>query len=274
MELKGKDCEICFVVKSQYQCPSCNIRTCSLNCVIKHKDQLDCNGKIDPTKFVPSEKLFKDSQYLNRDYKFLQDIGRKISVSKRLKDEGPFSSVFDNKKKKLQPVKGRKFSEKETKKLKYVEQQFGMDIERSVVLKNTIILRSGIGMKRHLRNKSGYNKKLKSFFWTIEWILMSENIEKDRFMSYRVCENKKLVEAIPDFIFQKYELKDKFDKFDKSDCCMYLKNAFVVDDEKNFFFLDQNDAICDILANHFVLDYPTIYISHNCANFFKETTKM
>lgn len=66
-----RDAKYCCVCKSfeiKYRCPGCQLRTCGLDCVKKHKRNFSCNGKRDRVPFVKrgdfNDKIFIDDYFL------------------------------------------------------------------------------------------------------------------------------------------------------------------------------------------------------------------
>lgn len=74
-------CETCNAIPHKYTCPGCSIKTCSLPCVRKHKEDTGCTGQRDKTKFVRKDE-FTDIDFLN-DYKFLEESSQIIDSAKR-----------------------------------------------------------------------------------------------------------------------------------------------------------------------------------------------
>ena len=48
-------CQICHTNPHKYTCPRCSIRTCSVDCVKRHKQEKECSGERDKTSFVPRD---------------------------------------------------------------------------------------------------------------------------------------------------------------------------------------------------------------------------
>lgn len=65
-----KICFICSVNVSKYTCPKCSIKTCSLNCCLRHKKDYDCDGIRDRLSFVPLRN-FSDSNLKSGNFLFL-----------------------------------------------------------------------------------------------------------------------------------------------------------------------------------------------------------
>lgn len=66
---------------SKYRCPACDVRSCSLACVRRHKAEQACSGKRDSAKYC-SVQTFDDST-LHRDFRFLEGMGRAVDSGKR-----------------------------------------------------------------------------------------------------------------------------------------------------------------------------------------------
>ena len=58
--------------KSKYKCPKCEVRSCSLACVKRHKLEADCDGLRDKTKYLPLQK-FTDMDVVN-DFRLLEEV--------------------------------------------------------------------------------------------------------------------------------------------------------------------------------------------------------
>lgn len=68
-------------MKWRYKCPGCGIKSCSIQCINQHKNEVGCNGKRSKTKYVPLSN-FTTSQLLS-DYHFLEETGRVIGSGHR-----------------------------------------------------------------------------------------------------------------------------------------------------------------------------------------------
>ncbi|XP_074655283.1 box C/D snoRNA protein 1-like [Tubulanus polymorphus] len=76
-----KSCEVCLENHHKYTCPGCRKKSCSLQCVKKHKEQTNCTGRRDKTAYVKMAK-FDDLQLLS-DYRFLEEVDRVVDIAKR-----------------------------------------------------------------------------------------------------------------------------------------------------------------------------------------------
>eukprot|EP00537_Pseudo-nitzschia_pungens_P010859 CAMPEP_0172389842 /NCGR_PEP_ID=MMETSP1061-20121228/6630_1 /TAXON_ID=37318 /ORGANISM="Pseudo-nitzschia pungens, Strain cf. pungens" /LENGTH=613 /DNA_ID=CAMNT_0013120075 /DNA_START=194 /DNA_END=2034 /DNA_ORIENTATION=+ len=87
-------CEECLQQTALYQCPGCNIRTCSLQCCQAHKKRTKCSGKRTRGAYLPLCRM--NDNTLRSDYFFMEEVldtmprARKIS---RLAEEGKLSST-------------------------------------------------------------------------------------------------------------------------------------------------------------------------------------
>lgn len=115
----------------RYKCPACGALSCSLSCVNAHKLKFQCTGQIDPTAFLPKEDLLTLTA-LDRDYNFLQRIGRDIVLQK---NDAHTHRV----------IKPR-------------------DQWRAGVRVHSV----GKGMSRNRKNRSKWNNLDKCFEWTVE----------------------------------------------------------------------------------------------------------
>jgi hypothetical protein len=88
-----RSCAECKKQVSIYQCPGCNIRTCSLECCRGHKERSGCTGKRNRGTFQPLSRMTDSS--LRSDYFFLEEVLDQIPKNqKRTKlDNNPISNL-------------------------------------------------------------------------------------------------------------------------------------------------------------------------------------
>ena len=65
-------CQVCGKNDSKYTCPACNIKTCSVDCIKRHKSETGCTGVKPRTTFVPLEKM--DSSMLIKDCVLIDEV--------------------------------------------------------------------------------------------------------------------------------------------------------------------------------------------------------
>ena len=135
----GDTCEECKLNEAIYQCPRCNIRTCSLECVRKHKTKTDCNGKRNREAFLPLCRMSDSS--LRSDYFFLEEVlDRMPRDAKRAKTQ-------------------HQTSRKSRRLLQQCE-------KRGINLKIMPTM-----MERHKKNSSWYCVKRDTVMWKVEVII-------------------------------------------------------------------------------------------------------
>ena len=77
---------MCRTCPPIYRCPRCSLRTCSLGCVVKHKEEAGCSGLRDRTAFV-AKGNFSQLDLLS-DYRLLEDVNRRVeNLSRRDEEE-------------------------------------------------------------------------------------------------------------------------------------------------------------------------------------------
>ena len=62
-------CSSCEVAAWKYRCPGCLTLSCSVACVVAHKQKTGCTGKRNPVVEVPMKEM--DEALLQNDYRSL-----------------------------------------------------------------------------------------------------------------------------------------------------------------------------------------------------------
>lgn len=243
-----KLCSVCFDHEFKYKCPKCSVRTCSLECNKRHKVQNDCDGKIDNTKFIPKKELSDSTLHLNRDYNFLMKLNRDITVNK--------TDLRTNAKNMFKRTNNSYNRNRNNKRLKVpddprlpIVQEIYPNPQTMIKRENVLVILLPDGMSRAVSNKTGYDKKLQNFTWTIQWIFEGKDLKKD-FISYRINENLSLIDAFP--------LNVLNIDVQKADLKFYLENVITTNDK--FIKLDGKETISNCLKDTIVLEYPTIHV--------------
>ncbi|KAK6460844.1 hypothetical protein DFJ63DRAFT_336771 [Scheffersomyces coipomensis] len=258
-------CSICHINTYKYKCPACGSKTCSIECVKRHKKQTECSGIADHTKFVPRKELSSDTTHLNRDYNFLLNLDRRIQVGKddaRSNAKNVFKRKFNN----PNLAKNKRFkstiAEQSDKRIAIIEKYFPhMNQNYTTKRQNTLVIQLPPGMSRSNSNKTGYDKKSGSFTWTVEWILLgNDGEEKAKFLSYRLKEHLIISEALPMNIIN--NKNDAENNIEKDQLFFYFDNVINFKNTKySMFEVDKTKTIADTLQDRMVLEYPTFYIS-------------
>ncbi|KAF9534931.1 hypothetical protein CPB83DRAFT_843172 [Crepidotus variabilis] len=69
-------CGSCNLLPAKYTCPGCRIRTCSLPCSKRHKENTGCTGKRNRAVYVPMNEYTYGRMV--DDYAYLEEVGRKV----------------------------------------------------------------------------------------------------------------------------------------------------------------------------------------------------
>lgn len=264
MELNNKLCSICHINQYKYKCPACSTMTCSVECIRRHKKQTDCTGIVDQTRFISKKNLSSDIVHINRDYNFLLNLDRTLKVGKEDVKQNA-KNIF--KRVNHGPQRGSKRIKNsdqiiEDPRLTKVHKIYTHSPNTVIKRQNTLIIQVPVGMSRAASNKTGYDKKLSSFTWTIEWILIGEDGEEImKFLSYRLKEHLILEESIPLNILNNSKVGKEILK---ENLRFYLNNVVHSGKGKRSLIqLENSKQIGENLKDKIVLEYPTIYVTLN-----------
>lgn len=245
---------------AKYTCPACHAKTCSLECVKRHKLRLECSGKVDPTKFVSNKELSSSQALVNRDYNYLLNFERQISLRK----EDVKSSAKNMFKRKQGANNGNKrqrpnHPEPVDSRISQVNRVFPNNPQTSIKRENTLVIHLPAGMSRANQNKSGFDKKAGAYIWTVEWVPVDAQGKPHKsFISYRLKETTKLRDAVPLNVLQNsVEGQD----FPKENLHFYLANCIGTSTERSVIALDAESTISSALSGKVVLEYPQIFIT-------------
>ncbi|OBA20073.1 hypothetical protein METBIDRAFT_44624 [Metschnikowia bicuspidata var. bicuspidata NRRL YB-4993] len=256
-------CSVCLERESKYTCPACESKTCSLECVKRHKLRSECTGIVDPTRFVPNNDLGTNQALVNRDYNYLLNFERKINLGKSdLKDNA--KQVFKRNFNQIKNVKRPRLNDtkEDDPRMDLVRKVFPNVMATSVKRENTLIIHLPVGMSRSSQNKSGYDKKSNAFTWSVEWVPFEDGASpKKSFVSFRLKESSLLKDAVPIPVLAKYMGTEVGEK-DKLH--FYLENCVSSHTLKvSLIPLSQDESLAAALKNKIVLEFPKIYVSLN-----------
>jgi len=229
--------------KAIYKCPKCETRSCSLECVKKHKIEADCDGLRDKTKYVPLQK-FTDMDVVN-DFRLLEDVSFQVDKCKRDKlkrstRQGTETMIAPKLNRHLQKLqiqaKHRKCC------LKILPPHF----------------------TRRKENSSFFDGKNRMIKWHM--VLKFINIDKKISLS-AVSETTKLWQILSDFVEFK-SADDPTDPFQIYRSVSYggislLLKSEALDptgDTKQFHPLDMRRSIKSNLADKTIVEHPVIYV--------------
>jgi hypothetical protein len=160
---KQENCGECKKKIAIYQCPRCQIRTCSLECCRGHKERTDCSGKRDRGAFLPICRMTDST--VRSDYFFLEEVLNQMPRSrKRTKLEPTPSSQNNNN---TMSKKARRL----------VQQAEG----RGITLQSMPTM-----MERHKSNTSWYCVPRDMITWKLEVIVYPDR----QSVSFKLIENE------------------------------------------------------------------------------------
>lgn len=145
-------CQICKVNEFKYTCPRCLYKTCSVNCVNKHKKKFGCNGQRDKFKKVSSQSEY-DEKAFHRDISYMNSTINNINMTNR-KIFGLTEDID-------------KSQNKIFKNFKRICKKF----------RNITYYKSPLIMTCNKINKSYSDSSLKKIFWTVKFTFIKESLE-------------------------------------------------------------------------------------------------
>ncbi|OAP64813.1 hypothetical protein AYL99_00785 [Fonsecaea erecta] len=142
-------CAICHVNPIKYTCPRCEVHTCSLPCVKRHKSWAQCSGVRDPTAYRKRAELATPSS-VDQDFNFITSVERSLARA----DELTQTKGID-----LAPSGiARKGQE--------ARRKFDAELEE----RGICLIKAPQGLSRHKQNKSHWAGHGKCLMWTTEWL--------------------------------------------------------------------------------------------------------
>jgi hypothetical protein len=158
---------------------------------------------------------------INRDYNFLQKLGRGVQVAK--------TDVGD---KGLKRTRKRHVSE--------------------TVKKNGVNIKIlPLGMRRATLNKSGYNSKRKRFIWTLEWIKYT--LESSKWQKTEQIKSGFDATPIEELVTRTFgEQSQPYD--------VYLKKIDCPANRQKIIKLDKTKPLNEELLDKTVIEFPTLYL--------------
>lgn len=193
-------CSICHVSAPKYKCPRCNIRTCSLPCIKRHKARSDCSGVRDATAYVPRKKLVTASG-VDHDYNFISAIERARERSEK-EIVGERGIIGENE---LRPVmvEGLETRMRDGKRRRVVvaraaKTQEEVDNEgmRARLKRFGIVLVSApSGMTRKKENQTRFFKRSRRIEWHVEWFLVGEGDRNPTRVTTKMVDDMPISEA-------------------------------------------------------------------------------
>ncbi|KAK2594573.1 hypothetical protein QQS21_007703 [Conoideocrella luteorostrata] len=179
-------CSICHVSVPKYKCPRCNIQTCSLPCIKKHKAWSECSGHRDPTAYVARSRL-RTAAGVDHDYNFLHGIELSVERSEKLLvEEKGLVQQQELRPLTMQQVRwktgrdGRKRKVLVTQVLREAKgRTFDKGLAQRLRRLNVQIVCAPLGMARQRENNTTLNKRTGRINWQVEWLGFGEEDEEE-----------------------------------------------------------------------------------------------
>lgn len=290
-------CEVCHEIPYKYKCSKCLLKYCSLNCLNEHKTKDNCSNKLyDPLEYISNKQMksfdiktednesnkaeVQTNHVVKRDYEYLLTMDRQLQLAK---------TDFKQKNKQLLPLGNPNVYNNRTVN-KFLTDN-GMEL-KFIMQRGCRCFLMPMGSSKNKRNKSRYDNKQKKFYWTIEWVVASNNglEETNKTMIIDRCfEDMNIIDLIrykwPKQEFKELlnlqhmedtenvnwlnaELKAKILKqyLDQDKIHVYMKKF----PNKMNNILDTKDAVklqsldttllSDILSSNTCLEFPSLYV--------------
>lgn len=245
IDRKGSEerCVICSSSDFKYKCPSCLVRTCSLDCFKAHKLQLKCTGLRDSLKFKRLANF--DDDQLREDFRFLDDYSRQMNGIKRQK-RNIVQSLND--------------LPNWLKKLKFEANR------RQIKLK---ILPAGF--RRRLQNKSTFMYSSKEISWDVELLFTDLNLKHRSgsaekpitFHVHRVSEKRTLKDLLATYLKPQHPITGQqlngvlklYHDAGEHEIAVLIKLSF-----DHYVQLEPRMSIGDCLKGKSIIEYPTMVV--------------
>lgn len=182
-------CSICHTESTKYKCPRCGARTCSVQCVQKHKARADCDGIRNPRAFMPLSQLKTDSG-IDHDFNFLTSIerarqraekdiveARQLLSEKELRprdEDKLFRKVWQGDELRHVPVQPQSYKKngRPQEALTAID-GFDKHVRRRLRYLDIEAITMPKGMARQRENKTAFNRRTQTINWQVEWLVYS-----------------------------------------------------------------------------------------------------
>ncbi|KAG7388433.1 WD repeat-containing protein 54 [Phytophthora boehmeriae] len=255
----------------KYRCPRCERITCSLQCCVAHKNEFDCNGKRDRTKFV-GIKSFTDAD-LSSDFFFLEEVSRSTNRAARSRSElnANAKRYNSNKKRKVAATKANTsgalinpdIPADWLARFPIAVQLFAEHTaKRGVAL--TLL---APGMSKRSRNTSYMDVKKKTLYWRVEWAFPSAEVAVSHFEE-RAKDDTTLFELLGKYLNPSQDnvaTRGKLKKYAipewKEHILLLLRKEFTPASQPQYYRLDGNLSLESNLKRKAVVEFPVITIA-------------
>lgn len=230
--IAAAQCEICKDKSAKYCCPGCEMKTCSLPCVKKHKEDTNCLGQRIKTKYVPVGSM--DDLTLLSDLRFLEDTNRTIENGMR-----------DN------HVQGQDYHF-------FVRKMAGKSRGKGINLR---FMPSSFSKRRH--NSTFYHTRMKVFFWQVELVFPIVGLH---FIEKKLHEKTYLEDFLSKYLGPKADphfkdqLQEGYGNSGPHDVAVFLKADGTSGNQQRYHQLSVSQSILHSLQGKMIIEFPTLYI--------------
>lgn len=224
-------CEICHSSEAKYVCPGCECRSCCLKCIQIHKEQFQCNGERDQTKYVSfKNKDINNDLVLSSDICLMEEITRKReSLYKAARQS---KGLHPNRRKLELAAAARKI------KLRFYPSLF----------------------KSHKNNSSHFDSQQNLIYWHIDWYFM--NADNLKLSNMKVSEIQKLSSIMRQHLETNNENLKKKLLFYKAASFSNIKVLLRAENKagKKFYEVNLSDNLRECLKNKTIIEYPVFHV--------------
>ena len=251
-------CQECRDAVSQYQCPRCSRRTCSLECCQSHKQRTGCNGKRDRTTFLRLEQM--NDSTVNSDYFFLENVLQTMDGGKRLlKQVGAIAGgvpqrllpkVDDDKDDNVHDDDDNRRDQKRRKpNVEHFPPKWRRLVQQAKERDVTLLFMPP-GMERHKSNTTHFHAKSNALLWKLEFAIHDDGTCATRIVS----QNK-----VPEDAILRHEWEKVAPNMDADqELHFMLKMIPCPANRPSYVELDMESSLKDALKGMTVIEYPTI----------------
>lgn len=166
----------CCGEPSRYRCPACDVRTCSLACVNKHKVERSCTGTRNTAEYRAMNKF--DDMALVRDYRFLEGVVRAVDSGKRTRRETERPAAARTSHSGLTPAR--------------------QHLLREATHRGVKLELMPHGMQRQRENTSRFDARRRSISWRVELLFPAAGVRHAQRSVPEACTINELLEQLID----------------------------------------------------------------------------
>ncbi|KAG7373508.1 hypothetical protein IV203_034232 [Nitzschia inconspicua] len=265
-------CQECELQSSIYQCPACQLRTCSLSCCQAHKKRTQCSGKRQRSEFLPLCRM--SDQSLRSDYFFLEEVLNQVmprarKVAKLAESQ---NDINDNNKRTLHNQR-RVSHSKKTPNPKKSRRLVQKAQQRNITLQLLPPF-----MERHTKNTSWYCGPRDMITWKVEWVLFglpniqntTTSILTTTAIEFNISENDtNLVDQIRNKIVSMMSSPDSTSTTTEAtttkttttiiEWCLFLKRLPSPANQPRYIEILPQQSLRTVLEGMTIVEHPTIY---------------